>query len=54
MTGSLVELAHKFDPMETHGVQEDLEGVHHKQNGRDSGHEHKGCDETPRNLEAHG
>ena len=37
-TSSLVELAHELDPMETHGMQEDLQGVHHEQDAEDSEH----------------
>ena len=37
-TGTLVELAHEFDPMETHGMQEDLKAVHHEKHTSDGKH----------------
>ena len=44
-TSTLVELAHELDPMETHRVQEDLEGVHHKEHSHHSKHVEEAQDE---------
>ena len=44
-TGTLIELAHEFDPMETHGMQEDLEAVHHEKDSHDGKHVAEADDE---------
>ena len=42
MATTSVELAHEFDPMETLGMKQALDKVHHDENANSGKHESKG------------
>jgi len=48
LTGTLVELAHELDPMESHRVQEDFKRVHHEEDAEDGEHVAEADDEVVR------
>jgi len=44
-SGTLVELAHELDPMETHRMEEHFQGVHHEEDAEDGEHVAESNDE---------
>ena len=51
-TSTIVELAHEFDPMETHGVQEHLKDIHSEQNAENDKHKTERHNEEVQNLDS--